>query len=156
MKILKDILQEMKNSLFSKRGLSFWFILAAFVFSVITLIVYNATGVTSYTPSLSGKVIALLCVGAVLGVLFSICEIKVGKYAVYLITFWAWLEYLISQASYLSSIMVAIDNVAINTGFVLTTVFGLLAWVAALVSAILQKKEIGSLNSKPVAVKAEK
>ncbi len=155
MKTLKNIFYEMKVNIAGRRGLSFPFIAASVVFSVGTLIAYCVTGVTSYTPELSAAVIALQCVNVALGVLFSVCEIKVGKYAVYLTGLWAWLEYLISQASYLSSILVAIDNVSLSPGFIITVISGLLAWISALVAAIVQKREIGSSDRASGAIKAE-
>ena len=111
------------------------------------LILYNQTGITTFTPILSEKVVALLGVCIALSVLFAVFEIKLGKYLLYLFCFWMWLEYLISEASYISNVFVSIDGNSFSSNFILTVVFGLLAWLLALIAAILQKAEIGSAKN---------
>ena len=90
-----------------------------------------------------------------LSVLFSVFEIKAGKYILYLFFLWGWLEYLISEAAYISNVFVSIDGNSFSVEFILTAVFGFIGWVAALVSAIVQKKEIGSAKEPAAAVAAE-
>lgn len=140
-------LQQIKQAVTGKRGLSFLFSVASLVFAVVTLILYVNTGIDEFTTSLSAKFIALLIVFCVLAVIFSVCEIKLGKYAMYLVGFWAWLEYIISQVNYLANILVSIDGSTFSAAFICTVLFGALAWVCALVSAILQKQDIGSAKA---------
>lgn len=139
---------EFLKKMFVKRGMSFWFMLAAFVFSLAVLILYLTTGTNDFTPSLSGRAVALMGIALAGAALFSAFEVKLGKYAVYLIGLWAWLEFIISQANYLANIFVSIDGSTFSAGFLMTLIFGALAWVCSLVSAILQKRELGSFEEK--------
>lgn len=134
------------KKLFLKRGISFWFMLASAVLALATLILYLATGINDFTPSLSGRVICLLSLSLIGAVLFAALEVKVGKYAVYLLGLWGWLEFIVSQVNYLANIFVSIDGSTFSTGFILTIACGALAWVCSLLSAIVQKKELGSYN----------
>ena len=132
------------NAVRQKRGAAFYLMLASFVFTAAMWIAYPRTGINTFTPALSGKVMTLLGVCVVLGVLLSVLELKLGKYALYLLLLWTWLEYLFYNASYISNVLVGIDGNSFGAGFIATTLFGLLAWLAALLSAILQKRELGS------------
>lgn len=155
MKTLKNILQSIRKEFFRKRGLSFYFAVGSFVFCTAMLVAYNLTGISTFTPVLSGKVLALIGVCMGLAVLFSAVEIKAGKYILYLFCLWMWLEYLFSEASYISNVLVSIDGNSFTSGFILTAVFGLLGWVSALISAIVQKKEIGSSKAPADAAAAK-
>lgn len=132
--------------IWQKRGRSFAFAIASLMFTAAMLIAYISSGVSTFTPVLSGKVLALLWVCIGLGVLFSVIEIKMGKYALYLLLLWMWLEFLFYNASYISNVLVGIDGNSFGAGFILTVLFGLLALLAALLSAITQKGEIGSAD----------
>ena len=136
---LRDVIRQ-------KRGRSFALVIASLVFTAAMLIAYIHTGVSTFTPVLSGKVVALLWVCVGIGVLLSVIEVKLGKYALYLLLLWMWLEFLFYNASYISNVLVGIDGNSFGAGFLLTVLFGLLAWLAALLSAITQKGEIGSAD----------
>ena len=136
-----------------RRGISFWFMLASFVLALAALVLYLLTGTNDFTPSLSGKVICLFSLSLAGAALFSVLEVKAGKYAVYLIGLGAWLEFIISQVNYLTNIFVSIDGSTFSSGFILTFICGALAWAFALVSAIAQKKELGSSDQKMDAPK---
>lgn len=127
-----------------KRGISFYLTLLSILFTAAMLIVYTRTGITSFTPVLSGKVLTLLWVCAFLGAALSVLEIKMGKYALYLMLLWMWLEYLFYHASYISNVLVGIDGNSFGAGFLAAAALGLLAWLTALLAAIIQKNEIGS------------
>lgn len=147
MQILNNFFRTVWKTARQKRGVGFYFSLAAFASALGMLILYNQTGITTFTPILSEKVVALLGVCIALSVLFAVFEIKLGKYLLYLFCFWMWLEYLISEASYISNVFVSIDGNSFSSNFILTVVFGLLAWLLALIAAILQKAEIGSAKN---------
>lgn len=147
MNILKSMIKE--------RGISFYFMLASLVFALATLILYAATGVNEFTPKLSEKVLALLIVFMLLTVAVSVIEVKLAKYATYIFGFWAWLEFIIWNVNYLANIFTAIDGTNFSAGFILTVVFGALAWIFVLVSAILQKNDLGSLNELKVSATTE-
>ena len=91
---------------------------------------------------LSRKVLALMGICIAAGLLLSAVEIKNGKYVLYLLGLWMWLEFLVSQSSYISNVLVGIDGNQFSIGFLMTTVTGLLSWCCVLISAIIQKKEI--------------
>ncbi|MGN0754951.1 MAG: hypothetical protein ACI4ME_10890 [Aristaeellaceae bacterium] len=126
-----------------KRSIPFALMLVAAACTAAMLVTYALTGVNTFTPVLSEKVMALESVCAVLCVLLALFEIKNAKYGLYLISLWAWLEYLFYNASYMSNVVVGIDGNQFSVGFLLTVIFGLLAWGCTLFSAILQKQELG-------------
>lgn len=136
--------QTIKNGVTGKRGISFWFILISTISAAVMLIVYSHTGISTFTPILSHKVQMLLGICIVFGILLIIFEVKNGKYALYLLLLWTWLEFLLYEASYISNVLVGIDGNSFTTGFLFTVLSGLSAWLSALISAIIQKKEFGS------------
>lgn len=142
--------ERLGNVIRQKRGRSFVLILASLAFTAAMLIAYTGTGVNTFTPVLSGKVLALLWVCVGLGVLLSVIEVKLGKYALYLLLLWMWLEFLFYNASFISNVLVGIDGNSFGAGFLATALFGLLAWLAALLSAITQKGELGSRELKEI------
>lgn len=140
---MRTFMERIVNMIRHKRSISFLFIALGVAFTAAMLITYALSGISTFTPVLSTKVIVLesICIG--LGVLLALFEVKNGKYGLYLLSLWAWLEFLFYEASYISNVLVGIDGNQFSIGFILTTVFGLLAWVCILVSAILQKRELG-------------
>ncbi|MBR6965610.1 MAG: hypothetical protein IKH81_00805 [Clostridia bacterium] len=136
-------IQKMRKGASGKKGISFRFLAASLLCILIMLISYLQSGVNTFTPVLSGTVIALLVVCIVLAAVSCFFEIKNLKYILYLLSFWSWLKHLVYNASYISNVMVGIDGNLFTTGFLLTAVTGLFAWIFALVSAILQKNETG-------------
>ena len=138
---------------FGNKGVSFYILLAASLCQVIGLILYGATGVTMFTAKLSTAVI-------VFGILFIILAIAVtvsnelkaggaigkkavgmGAYFVYLSGLLSWLFYVTGEVNYLTSIFVSIDGTSLTASFVLTVLFSALAWIGALVSAIIGRIE---------------
>ena len=142
----ESFFQRIKEGITRKKGVSFWFLAASLVCAAAMLILYLRTGTNTFTPTLSGKVLWMLGGCVVLAAVLAVFEIKNGKYLLYLLSFWAWLELMVYNASYISNVMVGIDGNLFSIGFLLTAVSGLLAWGLALASAILQKNEIGSQN----------
>lgn len=140
----EPISQEIKKGVAGKRGISFLFILASTVMASAMLIVYCKTGISTFTPALSGRVRILLGICIALGVLLCVFEVKNGKYVLYLLLLWTLLEFLLYEASYISNVFVGIDGNSFSAGFLATAVLGLLSCLSVLVSAILQKREFGS------------
>ncbi len=126
-----------------KRSIPFLFIAQGVAFSAAMLIAYALTGISTFTPVLSTKVIVMESICIDIGVLLVLFEVKNGKYGLYLLSLWTWLEFLFYEASYISNVLVGIDGNQFSIGFILTVIFGLLAWVCTLISAILQKQELG-------------
>lgn len=121
---------------------STWLALAALVLTIVMLVSYCLTGKSTFTPVLSTKVLGMMGACILLNALFTRFAVKLGKYAMYLLGLWTWLEFLLSQLSYISNVLVGIDGNLFSVGFLLTTVAGLFAWIAALASAVRQKEEV--------------
>ncbi len=132
-----------KKLITAKRGISFYFIAASFVCALVTLVLYLTTGITSFTPVLSEKVLALMWINLVLCIAVTVVEIKPVKYAAYIVELWAWLEFIVSEMAYITNVFVSIDGNSFSVTFILTVVFGALSYVFALVSAIVQREELG-------------
>ena len=126
-------------------------LLVSMLFQLVSLILYGATGLTEFTAELSSAVLAFSILslisgaGIVLITVLGICEkytkkgLDIGIYVVYLFGLLAWLFYITSQVNYLVNIFVAIDGTKLTAAFILTVLFFLFAWFAALVSAILYR-----------------
>lgn len=126
-------------------------LLVSMLFQLMSLILYGATGLTEFTAELSSAVLAFSILslisgaGIVLITVLGICEkytkkvLDIGIYVVYLFGLLAWLFYITSQVNYLVNIFVAIDGTKLTAAFILTVLFFLFAWFAALVSAILYR-----------------
>ena len=126
-------------------------LLVSMLFQLVSLILYGATGLTEFTAELSSAVLAFSILslisgaGIVLITVLGICErytkkvLDIGIYVAYLFGLLAWLFYITSQVNYLVNIFVAIDGTKLTAAFILTVLFFLFAWFAALVSAILYR-----------------
>lgn len=130
------------NAVRVKRGKPFALMVLAALSFIAMLVIYLLTGTSTFNPVLSRKVLALMGICIAAGLLLSAVEIKNGKYVLYLLGLWMWLEFLVSQSSYISNVLVGIDGNQFSIGFLMTTVTGLLSWCCVLISAIIQKKEI--------------
>ena len=95
---MKSFLRSIWSSATGKSGISFYFSLACLVCMTISLILYNTTGVTTFTPELSGKVLALMYACIIVSALVCVFEIKIAKYALYMLCLAAWLEHLLSES----------------------------------------------------------
>jgi len=144
------ILNYLKDVLL-KRGIAVGFSLAAFVCSIVTYCIYQKAGVNEFVAELSSGVTALMVWSIVLSAIFTVFEVKLGKYATYMVMLAAWLSFITSQINYISNVLVAIDGNSWTSEFILTVVFGALAWIFMLVSAIIQRREIGSRGKKRIA-----
>lgn len=151
---MKSFLRSIWSSATGKRGISFYFSLACLVCMTISLILYNTTGVTTFTPELSGKVLALMYACIIVSALVCVFEIKIAKYALYMLCLAAWLEHLLSESFFISNVFVGIDGNSFSAEFICAVVFGLLGWATALVSAILQKDGAGNDAERPVPATA--
>lgn len=82
----------------------------------------------------------LSVISSVLMLIFTIIEIKEGKYLSFVLMLWCWLSYFITQVNYIANLIADIDGNSISVAFVSTVLLGAFSWAFALVSAILQKK----------------
>lgn len=124
------------------KSVRFWLTVLSFICAVVTLILYVTMGKNEFNTELSGKVIAFYCIIIAASVFLCVMEIRYGKFIVYLLGLVAWLEYFVTQINYIANVFTAIDGSTFSVAFIMTVIFGALVWLAALVSAILQKKNI--------------
>lgn len=122
---------------FKKKGVSFYFMAASLVFLMVTLILYIAAGKTEFTPELTPVVIALFALSLAAAAVSIWKEFQALSFGIYLLSFLGFLEYAISQVTYLTSILVAIDGTTFTAPFICIVLFSVFAWVCALVSAIV-------------------
>lgn len=122
---------------FKKKGLSFYFIAASFVFILIVVILYANTGVTQFSLELSPAVIVLFSIGLAASAVSLWKEFQALSFGIFLLLLWGFLEFIISQADYLGSIFAAIDDTLLTPAFICTVLFSVLACICALVSAII-------------------
>ena len=115
--------------------------------SILMLGVYRMTGITTFTPNLSQTVLGLGIACIVLAAALLALPVKTVKYILYLLALLTWLKYLVSEASYISNVLVGIDGNSFSTAFFLTAGAGLAAWALALAGAIAQKKEFGTARA---------
>jgi hypothetical protein len=120
----------------------------AFLALIGALVGYLVSGVTIFAPSLSQKVLIPLILLVVLAALLLVFGSKLGKYAVFMITIYAFIEYLKTQATYLANIIVSIDGSTFSTGFILTSVCFALALILSLTSAIMAPDEVDLVKGK--------
>lgn len=66
-------------------------------------------------------------------------------FAAYLLALYVFFQFIVTQLRYISNVLVAIDGTAFSASFLATAVLMALAWIAALVAALLitfaQKKK---------------
>lgn len=148
----KRLFQQLGSMLRARRGASFFLSAFSLIMTLAMLAAYCLSGKSTFTPALSAKVLTMLGLCAGMDAVFTLFEVKLGKYAGYLLGLWAWLEFLLCQASYISNVLVGIDGNRFSMGFLLTVLFGLLGWLAALVSAILLKSEVNMAEEDRIIV----
>lgn len=128
-------------SIIKRKGLGDIFMAAALLLAIVGLILYCLTGATIFNPNLNSKVIASLGVAVGLSILFLVFSTKMGRYLVYLLLLFAFIEFINSQVTYIANVFVAIDGSTFSASFVGTFLSILLAAILAFVSGILTKDE---------------
>lgn len=121
------------------------------LFQIVSLIIYAATGVTQFTAELSTRVFVFgglsLAMGVVIFLLLLLGiggqyvpkALDIGIYVMYLFGLLAWVFYLTSEINYLTNVFVGIDGTKLTAVFILTVLTFLIAWIAALISAVLYR-----------------
>lgn len=138
---------EIVKKLITKKGLSDIFLLAAWVMTICGLVGYMNSGVTDFNPSLSNAVIVPLSFLVALGVILLVYGSKYGKILYYAIAIYALVEYINTQATYITNVFVSIDGSTFSVGFILTIIALILAFGLSLTSAILAKDDLDLINS---------
>ena len=101
---------------FKTRGVGYYLTIPGLVLGIVALIMYNQTGVTSFSPALNQNAIICLSVG------ISLCAL-----------------YLYSQVTYITNVFVAIDGNTFTADFIVTFVSFILAFVVTLLAGILTR-----------------
>lgn len=148
----RRLFQQLGSMLRARRGASFFLSVVSLFMTLAMLAAYCLSGRTTFTPVLSAKVLTMLGLWAGVSAVFTLFEVKMGKYAVYLLGLWTWLEFLLSQASYISNVLVGIDGNQFSVGFLLAVIFGLMSWLTALISAICQRTEVSMTEEDRIIV----
>lgn len=132
-------MEKLKN-FFSTRTPGFYATIPAIVFAVAGLLAYRAYGVTEFSPTLSGEAQLGFAVGIGLCVISLVLEYRPVRFFGYLALLYACLTCMTAQATYIVNIFVSIDGTTFSDGFILTAACSALAWITALVAAILTKQ----------------
>ena len=130
-------IKEVAKNFFKQKGLSFYFLIGTFVFSLISLILYINTGVTIFTQELSVLVITLLSVSMILNMVLLYKEQQILIFALYILGFLAWLEFFVNQVTYITNVLIGIDEYRISMSFIMSVLFLSLNWITSLTAGIV-------------------
>ena len=129
------------------------FLGVAVLIQVLSLIIYNATGIDEFNDTLSKEVIVFSIISIALGVIlllvrlfgFDEAKILLGNFDVfivlnYILALFAFMFFVISKVNYITNVIVSIDGTKISFIFVFTVIVFLLSFVLFLVSGIMYKR----------------
>ena len=124
----------------------------AVLIQVLSLIIYNATGIDEFNDTLSKEVIIFSIISISLGVIlllvrlfgFDEAKILLGNFDVfivldYILALFAFMFFVISKVNYITNVIVSIDGTKISFIFVFTVIVFLLSFALFLVSGIMYK-----------------
>ena len=124
------------------RKVNFYLYILAFIFAIVSIILYVNSGVNEFSTSLNSLSLAFTILGIISFVpLLFIKKVKIIYYLPYLFLLFGFLEYLVSQARYIANILVSIDGTTFSSAFITTVVMYLISIVLSLVAALLTKEE---------------
>ncbi len=125
----------------------------AVLIQVLSLIIYNATGIDEFNDTLSKEVIIFSIISIALGVIlllvrlfgFDEAKILLGNFDVfivinYILALFAFMFFVISKVNYITNVIVSIDGTKISFIFVFTVIVFLLSFALFLVSGIMYKR----------------
>ena len=125
----------------------------AVLIQVLSLIIYNATGIDEFNDTLSKEVIIFSVISIALGVIlllvrlfgFDEAKILLGNFDVfiainYILALFAFMFFVISKVNYITNVIVSIDGTKISFIFVFTVIVFLLSFALFLVSGIMYKR----------------
>lgn len=124
---------------FKTRGVGYYLTIPGLVLGIVALIMYNQTGVTSFSPALNQNAIICLSVGISLCALSLIADFKEIKYIAAIIFLYSFMWYLYSQVTYITNVFVAIDGNTFTADFIVTFLSFILAFVVTLLAGILTR-----------------
>lgn len=114
----------------------------SFVFGLIALILYTNNGTTEFNPNLSLNVILGLSLGlAFIVVSLILPKLRITLYLPFLMFLYGFLEYLVSQDTYIANIFVGIDTTGISSTFVMICLFSALSFILPIFTFFFEKRE---------------
>lgn len=114
----------------------------SFVFGLIALILYTTNGITEFNPNLSLNVILGLSLGlAFIVVSLILPKLRITLYLPFLMFLYGFLEYLVSQDTYIANIFVGIDTTGISSTFVMICLFSALSFILPIFTFFFEKRE---------------
>ena len=119
------------------KGVGYYLTLVACVLAAIALVLYGENGITKFSAKLDTSAIVCLWITIVLLAGSLVYELKQVKFAAYFVCLFGFFGFIRSQATYIANVFVAIDGNTFSEGFIATAVIFFLAFVFALLSAIL-------------------
>lgn len=128
------------SSFFKSRTLGFYFQLGSILFSVLGIIFYGLFGVNEYAPSYDSAVFISSVLSIVLCLVSLFFEWKLLREFSFIISLYALISYVGSQANYIASIAVNIDGTKLSFTFIVPVLAFLLAFVLSIFSVFFSKK----------------
>lgn len=114
----------------------------SFVFGLIALILYTTNGITEFNPNLSLNVILGLSLGlAFIVVSLILPKLRITLYLPFLMFLYGFLEYLVSQDTYIANIFAGIDTTGISSTFVMICLFSALSFILPIFTFFFEKRE---------------
>lgn len=131
----------------ASRGVGYILTFPAIIFAILAAVFYKNNGVTEFNPELNSAAMSFMWAGVALSAVSLVIDIiplevaeefvKPLRIAAYLLYLYAFLQFIMSQVTYISNVFVAIDGNTFSGGFIATLVFYVLAIVLTLVAACL-------------------
>lgn len=140
------------KTFFKEKRAGYYLMAVALVCGIVSLILYLQTGVTEFTPEIDSTVTVAYSIFIALAAIMLVYEVRIIKFMTSAVGLYAFLMYIVFEVNYITNLFVAIDPTELTAGFVLTIVFGVLAWICSLVSACLTRTGIKALDKKEAEV----
>lgn len=133
----------MMKKFFAKKVVGDYILVGAGAFGLIALIMYLAYGVNDFNPNYSYLFIIIAIIGIVAAIASFIIRLRAFAFVTYLCFLAALIEYIVSQAAYIANLLYegGIDGTPVTISFVMTIISCSIAFVAALVAGIINKKD---------------
>lgn len=141
-------------SLIRKKNWGDVFLALSFILALAGLILYLNFGTTIFNPTLSMKLVVVIIVCLCFEGILLLIGSKIGKYIVFLLLLYAFIEYLGTQITYIANVMVAIDGSSFSASFLVTSGALVFSSLFALVSAIMAFDEKKMFHQENVHEKA--
>lgn len=124
---------------FAGKGVGYYLTLPALIFCIVALCLYYQNGVTSFNPELNSGAVAAMIISIVLCGVSLIADFKEIRYLAYLICLGSFMGFILSQATYIANVFVAIDGYTFTSGFIATAVLYVLSFIFILLAGILNR-----------------